>query len=80
MLTNAPLTGAPRITSAFGDNPAHYQRFRHRGIPLRGNDGVILAATEGAPVLAVQRGQVLATFDRQLASAASDHLGKLPAG
>ena len=64
MLTNAPLTGAPRITSAFGDNPAHFSRFRHRGIPLRGNDGILLTATEGAPVLAVQRGQVIATFDQ----------------
>ena len=64
MLTNAPLTGAPRIRGAFGDNPAYYSRYRHRGISLRGNDGVTLAATEGAPVLAVQRGQVLATFDQ----------------
>ncbi len=60
ILLSWPVQGEPRLLQRWGENPGYYLRYQVGGVPLQGHNGLDIALEVGSPVLAVDRGRVIA--------------------
>jgi murein DD-endopeptidase MepM/ murein hydrolase activator NlpD len=54
-----PLHGECHVIQAWGEHEAYYGTFHYNGVPLKGHNGVDLAAEGATPVFVVDRGRVM---------------------